>query len=448
MRYGSLLGPSVGLLFVAAMGTMFGIGACGGGDGSGGDNPEDTGGGFNVDADNGCPAGKTTSLSGTVYSPAKSSPDPIYNAAVFVPAQATLDPFPRGVRCDRCGTLEGTKVKVSALTGSDGKFRLENVPAGKNVPFVVQIGRWRRKVVIPEVKACEDTPLPAELTRLPRNQEEGDIPLTAIVTGRADLLQCVLRKIGIEDKEFCEPLPDGKGRIHVFKSLNGTDIGSGTIGGSSLYKNLDFMKKYDQLLLPCEGSARTTDKDATAMGNLVAYANGGGKVFTTHYGYVWLQSSTDAQWKNLTTWATTTDSIAKLPATIDQSFPKGKAMAEWLQLVGATTKLGEFEINDARVDITAAPKAPAQTWIRSTTPASTQHFTFNTPIEKPTAEQCGRVIYSNFHVVGLDDFSTPYLFPAECTDGPLTPQERVIEFMLFDLASCVQPDTDPPKAPK
>lgn len=447
MRY---LGPSVGLLALAAFGTTVAVGACGGGDGSGSAGDVDGGdsGGFNVDADNGCPAGKTTSLSGTVYSPAKASPDPIYNAAVFVPASATLDPFPRGVRCDKCGSLEGTKVKVSALTGSDGKFRLDNVPAGKDVPFVVQIGRWRRLVKIPEVKACEDNPLPAELTRLPRNKEEGDIPLTAIVTGRADLLQCVLRKIGIEDKEFVEPLPDGNGRIHVFKSLNGTDIGSGTIGGSSLYKNLDFLKKYDQLLLPCEGSARTTDKDATAMSNLVAYANAGGKVFTTHYGYVWLQSSSDAQWKGLTSWATTTDSIAKLPATIDQSFPKGKAMAEWLQNVGATKTLGQFEISDARVDITSVPKAPAQTWIRSTSPASTQHFTFNTPIEKPSAEQCGRVIYSNFHVVGLDDFSTPYFFPAECTDGPLTPQERVIEFMLFDLASCIQPDTDPPKPPK
>ncbi len=436
-----------GFLLVTAGSMALGIGACSSKDEGGGSGADPDAGGIQVDADQGCPAGKITSISGVIYTPAKSSPDPIYNAAAFVPS-GEIAAFPRGVRCDKCGALEGTKVRVATLSNSKGQFRLEGVPAGKNIPFAVQIGRWRRKVVIPEVRACEDNPLPAELTRLPRNKEEGDIPLTALVTGRADLLECTLRKIGVEDKEFVEPLPDGNGRIHVFKSLNGIDIGSGTIGGSSLYKNLDFLKKYDQVLLPCEGNARTTDKDDKAMANLVSYANAGGKVFTTHYGYVWLQSSTDPIWKGLTTWATLTDSVASLPATIDESFPKGKAMAEWLQNVGATKTQGQLDIIDARLDITSPVKAPAQVWVKSTKPESTQHFTFNTPIDKPVAEQCGRVIYSDFHVVGLDDFSTPYFFPNECTPGPLSAQERVIEFMLFDLASCVQPDADPPKIPK
>ena len=36
------------------------------------------------------------------------------------------------------------------------------------------------------------------------------------------------------------------------------------------------------------------------------------------------------------------------------------------------------------------------------------------------------------------------LFPAECAAGPMTPQEKLLEFMLFDLTSCVTPDVPPP----
>lgn len=411
----------------------------------------DGGTGFDIDGGTSCPVGTATVVTGTVVSPAKSSPDPIYNAVVYVPV-GDVEPFKKGVTCARCGTVEGvTKFKVATITGPDGKFRLEGVPDGKDIPLVVQVGRWRRVVKIPEVKACQEQAIPQELTRLPRNHTEGEIPRTAIVSGRADPIECVLRKMGVEDSEFVgigsDGLPTGEGRIHFFKSLNGPDIGSGTVNGSSLYKRLDWMKQFDQILLPCEGDPRTTDKPADALSNLVSYVNSGGRVLTTHFGFVWLRDSTDPQWKGLASWTASTTSIPKLPATIDQSFPKGKAMAEWLSLVGATPTKGELDITDGRIDLAGTPKTPAQVWVTSKSPASTQHFTFNTPIDKPAADQCGKVIYSDFHVVGSDDFSLIY-FPNECVDGPLTPQERVMEFMLFDLQSCVQPEDETPKPPR
>ncbi len=409
----------------------------------------DTGTGFDLDGGPSCPTGTATIVTGTVVSPAKASPDPIFNAVVYVPV-GDLEPFKKGVTCAKCGTLEGTtKFKVATVTGADGKFSLEGVPPGKDVPIVVQIGRWRRKVLIPEVKACATTALPSDLTRLPRNRAEGDIPFTAIVSGRADPIECVLRKMGVDDAEFVglgsDGLPYNPGRINFFKSLNGPDMPEGTINGSSLYKRLDWMKQFDQILLPCEGDPRTTDKPAEALKNLVDYVNDGGRVLTTHFGFVWLRDSTDAGWKGLASWSATSARKDNLPATIDMSFPKGKALADWLQITGATKEQGKLTLQQANIDLTSKPKA--QAWIDSASPVSTQHFTFNTPLEKPAADQCGRVIYSDFHVVGSDDFS--YIqFPNECVDGPLTAQERVIEFMLFDLASCVQPVEEAPKPPK
>ena len=57
-----------------------------------------------------------------------------------------------------------------------------------------------------------------------------------------------------------------------------------------------------------------------------------------------------------------------------------------------------------------------------------------TPNPPPTT-QCGRVLYSDFHVSDASAGGTT--FPNECTTGTMNAQEKTLEFMLFDLASCV-----------
>ena len=130
---------------------------------------------------------------------------------------------------------------------------------------------------------------------------------------------------------------------------------------------------------------------------------------------------------------------------VDSSFPKGAAFAKWLELVGASVTSGELIIQQPRKDAEAAI-APAQRWISTTDPvASLQHYTFNTPVLAKPEAQCGRVVFSDFHVSAMERVGNT--FPQSCKPGPLSAQEKALEFMLFDLSSCIQKDKDPPKPP-
>jgi hypothetical protein len=50
-----------------------------------------------------------------------------------------------------------------------------------------------------------------------------------------------------------------------------------------------------------------------------------------------------------------------------------------------------------------------------------------------TDKQCGRVVFSGFHVNQPNSGTTP----GYCT-GTMTPQEKVLMFMMLDLASCIE----------
>ncbi len=135
-----------------------------------------------------------TTLSGTVYAP--NGTLALYGATAYIP-QVDPGPFHEGVECTQCmDQLPGGAITHS-MSDIAGKFQLSNVPSGTDIPLFVTIGKWRRKTTIPVVTPCQDNPLPATITSLPKNQSEGDIPKIAITTGRADAIECLLRKLGV-----------------------------------------------------------------------------------------------------------------------------------------------------------------------------------------------------------------------------------------------------------
>jgi hypothetical protein len=397
-----------------------------------------------------------TTLSGIVYDPA--GVHPLYNVVVYVP-NGPVQPLSEGVSCDQCGVVASGSPLVTALTNSDGRFVLRNVPAGTNVPLVIQVGKWRKQITVPRVDPCaENFMSDPSVMRLPAKQSEGDMPQIAIATGGCDAFECLLQKIGIDPGEFTNE--NGGGKVHVYQGMGGSPLSTPTTSATTLWASSS-LSNYDILLNACECSEEADEKPQSSIDNLVAYANAGGRIFNTHYQYYWIDPTkivdgpvvaSNPAWASTATFIPEVAGTTDVDGTIDTSFPKGEAFAEWLVNVGATAARGQFPIDDARYNVRAATP-PSTGWISDPSLAQTDssggallHYTFNAPVGQPAQNQCGKVLFSDFHVVSTSSTSLP--FPQECTPGAMTPQELALEFMFFDLSSCIQPDTDPPQPPQ
>jgi hypothetical protein len=401
-----------------------------------------------------CASGSTT-ISGQVFDPA--GRNPLYNVAVYVPNEA-VQPLKAGASCDRCDAMYSGKAVVSALTDAQGRFKLENAPDGQNIPLVVQIGKWRKQVTLPNVAACADTIVPKALSTLPRNRREGDIPNIAIATGSADTLECLLRRVGVDASEYTAGA-GGEGRVHIFAG-SARALGALTFAApntsppapqasEALWTSADALMAYDVLLLSCEGQ-ETLGMNQQALHD---YADRGGRVFASHYHYAWFNSGPYAS-ETLAEWYAGSRDIGNITGSIVTSFPKGRALEQWLMHTGALTN-GLLPIQEARYNAEVdARHEVSQPWIVGAPDTrgegGTQYFSFNTPTlqaRQPDGQLCGRVVFSDLHVgaASNDDPSEPV--PASCRDVELSPQEKALEFMLFDLSSCVIPDDVPPEPP-
>ncbi len=431
-----------------------------------------------------CPTpNTTTTVSGVVYDPAGTNP--LWGVAVYVP-NVTPGPLPDGVSCADCNTWY-TQPVVSTNTDASGHFTLSNVPVGNKIPLVVQVGKWRMEYTLSTVKQCVDNDaasLAGGPLRLPRNHNEGWMPNIAVSTGALDSLECLFTRMGVDPSEYTgNPTASDSGpHIHIFTGGDSPDNAGGAQtqnptskeSWSNLWDKDADMQQFDLVLLSCEG--RETYKIGGGSTVLLNYLNAGGRAFASHYHYEFFINDTNnpnnpfATFNPpLATWTpegtpgksetlgpdgdqVTYPTDVVTTTTAGKDFPEGDALKSWLGGVGALTN-GQLPVWFARhnADLSPSVNTQSQKWIQvdpsvSSAPNAAEYFSFDMPYA--SKEQCGRAVYSDLHVSGgIDavegsvppDYPGLPITPDGCASHPLTPQEKALEFMIFDLSSCLTP---------
>ena len=424
-----------------------------------------------------CPGGSSTTLKGTVFDPA--GKNPVRNAAVFVPNRTPLPPIATGTnRCTSCSTPIGDYAAVT-LTEADGSFVLTGVPTVANLPLVVQIGKWRRTITVPEVSNCATTALPDSgpgQVRLPRSQKEGDMPQIAVLTGGADNLGCFLTRVGVDPSEYSAP--HAGGRVDVYQGLGtaGSDAGPG--GGPSAYapglsggvagdctttscplwSSTSSLETYDLVLLGCEGGGydQTPDAGDAGVANVTPAAKQamhdwlglGGRLFAAHDQSAWFQNG-PLDFQETAMWRAPSSSAAACPdCTVDDSFAGGRDLRGWLQAIGLVPD-GGTELPLANVTDSVSTVNPATTtrWVYDPTDGDTKLLSFATPVGgidsgisgTVVAQYCGRAVFFDLHAGGAAEGDVP----GSCSAADSTPDEKLLEYQLFDESICVA-DTGAP----
>jgi hypothetical protein len=395
----------------------------------------------------------STTVSGTVFAP--NGTLPLYGVTVYVPA-AEPGPLAAGVQCGTCASSLPGGAYAQAISDEAGHFTLFDVPATTNVPIVIQVGKWRRQLTLPSVPACQETALPGGSTALPRNMTEGDLPQIAITTGDADALDCLVRRLGIDDTEITTNAQGG--RVHLYAGNGAKQFAPGFAGGTgafpsaqTLWGDLGTLSAYDIVMFSCEGGQNPATKPQAALQAVHDYANLGGRVFLSHWHNIWVGGDrTDPthglpDWESIATFdfAAAQDETTQL-TFVDETAPKGASFATWMQNVGGSTVRDQIEVSEPRYTCQAVDPNKGERWVyidpaRSSPPGRTgvQDMVFTTPQDRSADTRCGKVVLSDMHVSSgsSSKIGTPY--PLGCSSMPLTAQEKALAFIFFDISACV-----------
>jgi hypothetical protein len=397
---------------------------------------------------NNCPAGQMTTITGRVTAP--NGIDPVPGAAVYVP-KGSITEFPPEVRCEVCSQLTDIAV-VSTTTNTDGTFTLGPIPtaadpvAGFDVTVVSQMGRFRIAQTVQIASPCATNALGNENFKLP-GRNEGDfhsIPKIAVASGDYDVMECVLLKIGIEQGQF--DIYEGQSFV-----LTPDPIVVGNF--DTLLNDLDKMKQYNIIFINCAGNTyENLLTNATVRNNIENYVLSGGRLYVTDWSYDYVEQvpnfsplidfepgASDANPEAMNAAALGEGDIQVDATVLDPD------MAEWLRAVEQVS--GDEVINDSnQVRISHFLVSWVQQFIVPQADGVKVWLEGDADGQRPLTTtfdyaMCGRVLYSSYHTAGRDGLGLGGdTFPNYCASGGLTPQERVLEYLIFHIADCIEID--------
>jgi len=352
---------------------------------------------------------QVTTFTGKVYSPLgppnpaiPTAPhgDPIPNILVFIAdPNAPLPVFTQGVTipapgqngCSAQPPLVPTSNLGEALTDYTGTYTFKTYGAlpTPSINVVIQAGKWRLQTQIQTSTLTLGGPNTLQPLSMPSSSKiaGADLPHIAVVTGESDAIECIFNQIGISNSEISDSnAATGSIDLYEGSSTGGEIYQSPAVPESTLVSSVTNLSKYDLVMFGCQGG--TSDGNAPSYANnLTDYTSYGGRIFSTHYEYIWLKDNTTfnpvAEW--LTTDPLPTNQEASQTAEINTTtFTGGPILAAWMNNIGAlnTANPPELTLTNVR-DNTGAVYAPAQSWgklVSLSTISPSIQFTFDTPI--------------------------------------------------------------------
>ena len=301
---------------------------------------------------------------------------------------------------------------VSAVTGVDGKFTLMNPPVGTNMPLVIQLGHWRRVVSV-NVTACHGQRRSPPRRRTCRaTARRGTSRSSRSPPATSTSLECVLRKMGIDDGEFTNPVlsgsvPTGAGRVHVYQAHPGNAGDGGAViddddaaRGRARRHADDARTATTWSSSPARADATTSRRrDQTERHQL--RQRGRPRLRDALQLRVALQRRARSPAPRP---GTSTQGSYRRPAhraSSTQTFPKGQALSRrGSQLVGASTTLGQIPVQRRaqRLRPASSRRRSAGCTRRRRTRRCPSTTRSTRRSARPPAKQCGRVLFSDFHV--------------------------------------------------